>query len=268
MLNLHLTKSFFMEKIAKYTTIIYAIMWFIGFVSTYIYYYVFDINIVGYLNLSEILFMFFTNILNPLTLFKIILTLVGTLFILIMLLKYSKNTPKFSNLMLILTIIVFIIAIIVYSVLYAIGSEKTVNISLSIIIITLLYILKLYTDYGYHYYKKRKNIIINFIRQIRYISNFTLKKIRLTHLVIIISVSYTAYFTGYTSYTNAVKIKNINAKYVSDISFDYMENTIKSDSTNTFVGSVRNYIFMYNRKKHCTNIYEKDNITNYKVFNQ
>ncbi|MDR1706732.1 MAG: hypothetical protein LBR46_01865 [Prevotella sp.] len=257
-----------MEKLAKYTTVIYAIMWFIGFVSTYIYYYVFDINIVGYLDFSEILFMFFANILNPLILFKIILTLTGSLFILILLFRYSKKTPKFSNRILILTIIVFIVFIVVYSVLAVIGSEKTGYMNFSITIITFVYILKLYSDYGYHYYKKRRNIIFNFIRQIRYVSNFTLKRIRLAHLVIIISVSYTVYLTGYTSYTNAVKMKNINAKYVSDISFDYMGDTIKSDSTNTFVGSVRNYIFMYNKEKNSTNIYEKDNITNYKVFTQ
>ncbi len=254
-----------MEKIAKYTTIIYAIMWFIGFVSTYIYYSVFDINIVSYLDFSEILFMFFVNLLNPQTLFKIILTLLATLSILYILFRSSKSTPKFISIMLVLAILASIMILIIYFILVIIGSDKVDNISFSILGITLLYVFKLYSDYGNHHYKKRKNPIINFVRQIRYISNYTLRKVKLAHFIIIVSVLYTTFFIGYTSYTNAVRLKETNTRYSSEISFNYFERAIKSNSTNIFVGSVRNYIFMYDRENHNTKIYEKNNLTNYEI---
>ncbi len=53
-----------MEKLAKYTTIIYALLWFLGFILSYSYYSLFNIDIVEYLDFTEIFFGFFTNILE------------------------------------------------------------------------------------------------------------------------------------------------------------------------------------------------------------
>lgn len=259
-----------MEKIAKYATIIYAIMWFLGFISSYIYYYIFGINIIEYLDFSEIIFLFFDALLQTGTWKSILGT--SSVFLFGGLLHYFL--PKFIKGIHSFEIIFNPITYIYIP--FMLGYQYYLTRSFSIMFETLLitiflfiflyfFILKIENKQVYEYLNeisnkqknKSKYKTISFLAKIA--KYLTFKFIFLT-----IFLFFTVYYIGYNRYSEANKLKEDNVP-TFNVSFQYLNNKVESNSTCYYIGGVKNYIFMYDKNSKKTNVFEKNNITNFKI---
>lgn len=80
-----------MDKISKYATIIYAMLFFVGYLSNYVYYSLFNIDINSYFETNEILFSFLNSVTG-----NIVILTMGC-FIIIILIPYTYIIRVYIN---------------------------------------------------------------------------------------------------------------------------------------------------------------------------
>ena len=248
-----------MEKLAKYSTIIYASIWLLGFVLSYSFYSKFNIDIVEYLDFTEIFFGFFTNILELKYLggALVLMLLYSSVFLIVF-----KGVRGLTSMLYIL-IVIEIILLIGGGVLFLIEtlfdfslSNSSLPFSLNYLFLILLFFftLKLYD----HYDIKPNN---NFSKYIVKFNSLIVKNISWGLFVLIISYSLTAYSLGWSQKFVVANLK-YNKTQIKEVSFSYHNVLVKSDSVTVFIGATRNNIFLYNRRTFETLIFEKNNISN------
>lgn len=249
-----------MEKLAKYSTIIYASIWFLGFILSYSFFSKFKIDIVEYLDFTEIFFGFFTNILELKYLggALVLMLLYSSIFLIVF--KAVRDLTS----MLYILIVGEVILLIGGGVLFLIeilfdfslsNSSFPFSVNYLFFILLFFFTLKLYD----HYDLKPNN---NFGKYIVRFNSLTVKNISWGLFILIISYSLTAYSLGWSQKHVVANLKYNNGTQIKEVSFSYHNELIKSDSITVFIGATKNNIFLYNRRTFETLIFEKNNISN------
>lgn len=252
--------KFKMEKLAKYTTIIYALLWFLGFILSYSFYSLFFIDIVEYLDFTEIFFGFFTNILEVQYSGRIIFFM--TFYLSIFFIIYRVVNDMKIILILLIPTISIILCITALAFLVKIGFNISIwdyipiYFNPLIIICLFFFVLKLYAHYGLKIKGKLGIYIDNF-------NLLTVNKISWPVFIFLISYLFTAYTLYRSQQSKATSLLKDDIR-IKEVSFLYNNTPIQTDSVVFYVGGTKNNLFLYNRKTKETFIYEKNNLTNLK----
>lgn len=238
-----------LETAIKFFPLIFLLLTTLGYIHLQAYYYFFDIQIINYLDLTEIVLLFFnTSIL----LILIILIVIFTIYILDkkiandVKIKSAAGQPKkkFSNrLGYILFFTQIIYAILVYLSGYYIGLIYPFG------YLTLIAIFFLFEKLFLKTMLKENNSFF-FISLYICIAAFLL-----TNLCTITNSIETGY-----------NIRNSN-KEIKYISFTYKNKIVESSKNFVYVGETKSYMFLFDSKMKQTTIYKKENIDDLKMKN-
>lgn len=249
-----------MEKLAKYTTIIYALLWFLGFILSYSYYSLFNIDIVEYLDFTEIFFGFFTNILEVQYSGQIIFFMSIYLFLFFTIYRVAKNMKIILTLL--IPAISLMLSIIALAFLIRIGFNIIIwdyipiYFNPLIVICLFFFVLKLYAHYGLKIKGKLGIYIEKF-------NSLTVNKISWIVFIFLISYLFTAHTLYRFQQSKATNLLKDDIR-IKEVCFLYNDTPRQTDSVIFYIGGTKNNLFLYNRKTKETFIYEKNNITNLK----
>ena len=245
-----------MEKILKYSALLYAFLIFIGYFYTDAYYHCFGIDIFSFLDVSEILILFLNNI----TFLVIVLLLTAVLYAPIFFISSVKLKPvnnlvkksvdsyvgsnqkrkKTVSTLSLLGAVALLIYIVIKAVMFFInGTIVTHFLTLFLVTVVL---------FGFMYY-----YIINKLEK----ANFNFNRQLLATIFTVALISLLTFMTALFHYAR-VKRKIIETTF----SFNYDSKNYKSNDSLTFIGATSKYLFIRNTKSNTNYIYEKENIRN------
>lgn len=276
-----------MDKIAKYATIIYAMLFFVGYLSNYVYYSLFNIDINSYFETNEILFSFLNSVTG-----NIVILTMGCLLILTLtpypyiIRKYANKVKRKNNyiytykynyfkLLCIFSLfwVIFLSGILLTP--FDISNENLHGIYndiltykiIIIIILLLIYMILSFSSLAVIVLSSKRNIIeINNINNatrnltITIRANILIKTVKLSIIFMFIVLLY--FLISLFQFNRANK-----ALYDSNkqIMFLYNNELIKTNDSIKYIGDTKNYIFIYNLNMQEVKVFERDNISSYKI---
>lgn len=248
-----------MEKILKYSALIYALLIFLGYSYIDNYYGFFGIQIYSYLDASEILLSFLKNL--NLLLILVILAILINVFPMFFYHKISEKVldlrPKtvigtykerngivYGYIWPFLIMLSFIYCI--YNLIQLVKENPFIGIIILIVIVVLLLCYLVY--YSFPIYFEKRNIKID-------------KKLLRIALTLIAAYLFN-FMYAYINYTRV-----FNKIGSSIISFKYESNIYKTSDSIIYVGSTSKYLFLKNCKSDDSYIFEKESIKNLTLHN-
>lgn len=272
-----------MDKIAKYATIIYAFLFFVGYLSNYVYYSLFNIDINSYFDTYEILFSFLNSVTGNIVIFTIV-CLIAIIFIPYTYLiraqinyieKKAYSRKYYYKCFFITTLTALILFLSIYLIPINIENINLFGIYNSTLTYKYIVIAMLISSYaslafagGSIYLLNRKqNIITNYkvnndIINLR-ISESAKSLKRTVKASIVLFVTVVLYLSvSLLQFNKANKTLGNNDK---QIMFTYKNELIKTNDSIKYIGDTKNYIFIYDLIRKEINIIERNNTSNYKI---
>jgi hypothetical protein len=242
-----------MERLLKYSTLIYAFLLFLGYAYLDTYYNWFGIEIFSFLDTSEILLSFLRNI-NTLGVFLFIVLVYIALTSLTDRIKLDrinnyieasekrKSITYLLGLLLAAGVVIFSAYQLVITIMD--GPLEIIFILIYILIAIVFIVL----------YKHFKSILETNKKEKEDIE----RSKKVLRLIIVIAV---AFGFNFLTATYAYR-RTIDKKETADISFNYDNRLVKTNDTILYIGSTSKYIFLRNVKKKSNLVFEKEKITN------
>lgn len=224
-----------MDKILKYTTLIYALLVFIGCSMQYFFFLKFKINIISYLSFNDAILSFLPVIMFVLTLFLVIFSILYYYDLWIDK-KFRSLTQKKQSLLIFIGILFLLIFPYTLSLLFNFAHHKLV----------LYYILLVFPIFIH----LSRNFLINKGLYDKMVWKYIYYIFILAMSMILIS------FYATLKSDDLIKGRSI----VGNVSFIYEEQNMETNEDIILIGSTSNHIFLYDKVKKETSVYEDKNI--------
>ena len=240
-----ITFNQYIEKLIKLFPLFTAYVILLGIWRLTIYYNNFNINVIDFLNFSEILTSFLDKAILVISTIILVLTLFGLIFLLFEDSIYKVNVTKgYKPILIILISLILLFADLIYHTL----EPSQDKVSLWRVIAKIIVNFLVFAIFSFFYIKglikkKQKN-------QQLYFHIFVL----LFTVIGFFSFNSLAKYNSYLNYD----IKR-NKKYMN-VSFILDDRLIQGDSTHYYIGKTNNYLFFYDEEKDKTTVYPMNRI--------
>lgn len=272
-----------MDKISKYATIIYAMLFFVGYLSNYVYYSLFNIDINSYFETNEILFSFLNSVTGNIVIltmgcFIIIILIPYTYIIRVYINQTQKKVRRITNyhkLFFVSILITFILFIGIIFIPINIENEKLFGIyndtltykGIIIVILLLTHTSFLFSGLSVVILSGKRNFIVinkvnNTLRNLRITESADSLKKTVKASIVLMAVVLLYFLISLFQFNRANK-----ALYDSNkqIMFLYNNELIETNDSIKYIGDTKNYIFIYNLNMQEVKVFERDNISSYKI---
>lgn len=224
-----------MDKILKYTTLIYALLIFVGCTMQYFFFLKFKINIIGYLSFNDAILSFLPTIFFLSILFFVACSILY-FYDLWIHKKIQGLTRKIQGLLIFIGILLlFIFPCVLLSLNFS--HHKVV----------LYYILLVFPIFIY--------LLYNFLKKKDLYNKIVWKYIYVIFILAMSIILSSLYAT--TKSDDLIKGRSI----IGNVSFIYEEQNIGTNKDIILIGSTSDHIFLYDKAKKEASVYEKSNIT-------
>lgn len=224
-----------MDKILKYTTLIYALLVFLGCASQFFFYSKFNVNIIGYLNFNDAILSFLPTIISLLVLF--FLACFIFYFYKLWIHEKIKKLPRKKQGLIFLTVFLFLL-------IFPCALLLPFNFSLHKIV--MYYVFLVLPTFIY--------LLDDFFKKINLYNKIVWKYIFIIFILAILMVLSIQYAT--LKADDLIKERTIN----ENTSFIYEGQTIETNEDLILIGSTSDHIFLYDKVKRETSVYEKSNV--------
>lgn len=272
-----------MDKIAKYATIIYAMLFFVGYLSNYVYYSLFNIDINSYFETNEILFSFLNSVTGNIVIltmgcFIIIILIPYTYILRVYINQTQKKVRRITNYHKLFFVSILITFILFTGILFIpinIENEKLFGIyndtltykGIIIVILLLTHTSFLFSGLSVVILSGKRNFIVinkvnNTLRNLRITESADSLKKTVKASIVLMAVVLLYFLISLFQFNRANK-----ALYDSNkqIIFLYNNELIETNDSIKYIGDTKNYIFIYNLNMQEVKVFERDNISSYKI---
>lgn len=240
-----------LEDLIKFFPLIFIILTTLGYIDLQCYYYFFNIEILNYLDVSEIVLLFFNNSILLIIGISIVITVSYILknklpqkpnSELLQRSRENVDSDKFTKKM-----IYWLIFVMIFRVIINIIAGNYINlVSLigSMICLFIFFLLEKYLS----------KILIEKFSTFFFLSFFTsFAMVLLVSLITISTVVEKAYHIRY------------NNKIIKEVCFTYHNKIIQTSKELIYIGETKKNLFLFNSKKNETLIFNTENIDNFRI---
>lgn len=224
-----------MDKILKYTTLIYALLVFIGCTMQYFFFLKFKINIIGYLSFNDAILSFLPAIMFILILFFLACSILYYYDLWIDK-RFRGLAQKTQGLLIFIGILFLFIFPYIISLLFNFAHHKLV-----------LYYILLVFPFFIH-------LLYNFLKKRDLYSKIAWKYIFYIFILAMSIILSSFYATSKSD--DLIKGRSI----AGSVSFIYEEQNMETNEDIILIGSTSNHIFLYDKVKKEASVYEERNI--------